>query len=363
MANNSVEIMICFVISQCMKLLRKLLFPFSILYGCVIAIRNFLFDIKFFNSSQFKTPTIVVGNLSVGGTGKTPQIEYLIRLLQDSFKVAVLSRGYKRKSEGFILADKTSTAEIIGDEPFQFYKKFQKIVVSVDADRANGIQKLEQIINAPDVILLDDAFQHRKVKAGLYILLTSYNNLYVNDFMLPSGNLREYRKGAARANIIIVTKCPAELSEKEQKNIREILKTTAFQQVFFTTINYDNELKGEVSISLDELKKKTILLITGIANPSPLISYLNSKNMIFKHLKYPDHHHFSEKELSEIKRLQNENTVILTTEKDYMRLGNKLKNCYYISIETTFINHQHDFDKTIIKYVEQSTRNGSIPSK
>lgn len=347
-----------FVISQHMKLLRKLLFPFSIIYGWVTAIRNLFYNTKVLKANTFKTPTIVVGNLSVGGTGKTPQIEYLIRLLQPLYKVAVLSRGYKRKSSGFIIADETSNAEIIGDEPFQFYKKFPKIAVSVDADRSNGIALLEQLANAPEVILLDDAYQHRKVAAGCYILLTSYNNLYVNDFMLPTGNLRENRKGAKRAQIIIVTKCPANLSDDAQREIHKKLKPTMYQRVFFTTINYDSKLKGKDTLMIDELIGKDVVLITGIANPNPLIAHLNSKNILFKHLKYADHHHFSEKDLNEIKLLQTENTIILTTEKDYMRLGNSLKNCYYITIETKFINHQNDFDTIIKKYVEQSSRNG-----
>ena len=341
-----------------MKFLRNLLYPFSLLYGLITSVRNYLYENGVLEANQFDTPTIVVGNLSVGGTGKTPQIEYLIRLLKDNFKVAVLSRGYKRKSEGFVLADKTSTAEIIGDEPFQYYKKFENILVCVDADRTNAIEELEHLTKAPEVILLDDAFQHRKVKGGLNILLTSYNNLYVNDFMLPTGNLLENRKGAKRAQIIIVTKCPANLSDDAQREIHKKLKPTMYQRVFFTTINYDSKLKGKDTLMIDELIGKDVVLITGIANPNPLIAHLNSKNILFKHLKYADHHHFSEKDLNEIKLLQTENTIILTTEKDYMRLGNSLKNCYYITIETKFINHQNDFDTIIKKYVEQSSRNG-----
>ena len=341
-----------------MKFLRNLLYPFSLLYGLITSVRNYLYENGVLEANQFDTPTIVVGNLSVGGTGKTPQIEYLIRLLKDNFKVAVLSRGYKRKSEGFVLADKTSTAEIIGDEPFQYYKKFENILVCVDADRTNAIEELEHLTKAPEVILLDDAFQHRKVKGGLNILLTSYNNLYVNDFMLPTGNLRENRKGAKRAQIIIVTKCPSNLSDDAQREIHKKLKPTMYQRVFFTTINYDSKLKGKDTLMIDELIGKDVVLITGIANPNPLIAHLNSKNILFKHLKYADHHHFSEKDLNEIKLLQTENTIILTTEKDYMRLGNSLKNCYYITIETKFINHQNDFDTIIKKYVEQSSRNG-----
>jgi tetraacyldisaccharide 4'-kinase len=189
-----------------MNLLRKILFPFAILYGFITSIRNFLFDTGILRSYSFDLPVIAVGNLSVGGTGKTPQIEYLIRLLSDKYKVATLSRGYKRQSEGFVLANSTSDAVQLGDEPFQFYQKFKNIQVAVDANRKNGIEQLLSNSNAPEVILLDDAFQHRKVKAGFYIMLTSFGDLYCNDFMLPTGNLRESRNGVQRANVVIVTK-------------------------------------------------------------------------------------------------------------------------------------------------------------
>ena len=182
-----------------MNLLRKLLFPFAILYGLITSIRNFLFDKDILKSYSFDLPVIAVGNLSVGGTGKTPQIEYLIRLLSDKYKIATLSRGYKRKSKGFILAEANANAATLGDEPFQFFQKFPSIQVAVDADRKNGIEQLLLQTEKPEIILLDDAFQHRKVKAGFYILLTSYGDLYSDDFMLPTGNLRESRSGAARA--------------------------------------------------------------------------------------------------------------------------------------------------------------------
>src|SRR6187402_1934602 len=191
-----------------MNFLRKILFPFAILYGFITSIRNFLFDKGILKAYSFDLPVIAVGNLSVGGTGKTPQIEYLIRLLSDKYKVATLSRGYKRQSEGFVLASPASDALQLGDEPFQFYKKFRNIQVAVDANRKNGIEQLLSDSNSPEIILLDDAFQHRKVKAGFYILLTSYGDLFCNDYMLPTGNLRESRSGAQRANIVIVTKCP-----------------------------------------------------------------------------------------------------------------------------------------------------------
>lgn len=342
-----------------MNFLRKILFPFALLYGLITSLRNYLFDIKVLKSTKFKTPIIVVGNLSVGGTGKTPQIEYLIRLLQNHYKVAVLSRGYKRKSKGFVLADETVNSEIIGDEPFQYYQKFSDIVVCVDANRTNGIQQLEQLSNPPDVILLDDAFQHRKVQGGYNILLTSYNDLYVDDFMLPTGKLRENKSGANRAQTIIVTKCPNNLTEEAQQKIIKRLKPTDSQGVFFTYIAYDNELKGTSKVSLNEIENTEILLITGIANPTPLIEYLTNQNIKFKHLKYPDHYHFKTNDIAEITTtfnlLSSNKKMILTTEKDYVRIFDQLKNVYYISIKTTFINHENDFDQLIKNYVEQSS--------
>lgn len=329
------------------------------MYGLIITIRNFLYTKNILKSTKFKTPTIVVGNLSVGGTGKTPQIEYLVRLLQSEYKIAVLSRGYKRKSEGFVLADKLATAESIGDEPFQFYKKFSNITVCVDANRTNGIQQLEKLENPPDIILLDDAFQHRKVVGGFNVLLTSYNSLYVDDFMLPTGNLREPSFGAKRAQAIIVTKCPSNLSHKAQQDILNKLKLKNNQPVFFTTISYDEVLKGDDEINLTDLKGSEVVLITGIANPTPLTNYLNEKEVHFKHLEYPDHYNFKEKDIVEIQsiyeRVQSKNKIVLTTEKDYVRIFGRLKNVYYISIKTSFINHKNSFDTIIENYVGKST--------
>jgi len=336
--------------------LRQIAYPLSVLYGIITSFRNFLYNKHIFKSTAFKTPVIVVGNLSIGGTGKTPQIEYLIRLLKNEYKIAVLSRGYKRKSKGFIIADKNTTAEIIGDEPYQYYKKFEDIIVAVDANRTNGIHLLEELENPPDIILLDDAFQHRKVKAGLNILLTSYNNLYVDDMLLPTGNLREKINGAKRAQIIIVTKCPSDISKKEQLNITEKLNPTSQQTIFFTTIEYNNKLKGFSTFNLDELKNVELLLITGIANPTPLIDYLGSKKIKFKHLKYPDHYHFKNKDIEVINEMfyaiQSNKKIILTTEKDYVRIFAELRNLVFIEIKTKFVNGSIDFDKTIKNYVE-----------
>ena len=341
--------------------MRKIAFPFSILYGLITSLRNYLYDVALLKSTHFKTPTIVVGNLSVGGTGKTPQIEYLIDLLKNDYKIAVLSRGYKRKSKGFLMADATISAEIIGDEPFQIHLKYPEAIVCVDANRTNGITKLEEMENSPQVILLDDAFQHRKVRGGFNILLTTYDNLYVNDTMLPTGDLREKASGANRAQAIVVTKCPADISENEQMEITKKLHPKADQQVFFTSITYDTQLKGASTLDLSDLANFDILLVTGIANPKPLTDYLKSRNLHFNHLEYPDHHHFSLKEIAEINSafdsLSATNKIILTTEKDYVRTFAKLKNLHYISIKTTFIARKNEFDNLIKNYVEQSSGN------
>ncbi|HEY9167937.1 MAG TPA: tetraacyldisaccharide 4'-kinase [Lutibacter sp.] len=344
-----------------MNLFRKILVPFSLLYGMITAMRNYLFDIQILKSVKFKTPTIVVGNLSTGGTGKTPQIEYLIDLLKNDYKTAVLSRGYKRKSKGFILADENVSAETIGDEPYQIHLKYPEVIVCVDANRRNGIRKLEQLENPPEVILLDDAFQHRKVQGGFNIVLTSYADLYVNDMMLPTGNLREKASGANRAQVIIVTKCPNDISEKEQADITKKLHHKAHQKIFFTSISYDTQLKGESTLDLNDLADFEILLITGIANPNPLTEYIKRKKLNFKHLKYPDHHHFNINDIGEINSSYNSllgtNKILLTTEKDYVRIFRKLKNLHFISIKTTFIAQKNEFDNLIINYVEQGSGN------
>lgn len=334
-----------------MKILRILLFPFAILYGFITSTRNFLFDKGILKSTSFSVPVIAVGNLSVGGTGKTPQIEYLIRLLSDKFKVATLSRGYKRKSEGFIVADDSVNAEIIGDEPFQYYKKFPKIRVAVDADRTNGIQKLLNQINPPEIILLDDAYQHRKVKADLYILLTAYNDLYADDFMLPTGNLRESRSGADRAKIVIVTKCPESLSPDEKNKIKSKLKLKPNQQLFFTSINYEETVfSKETEIQVTEIQKMDKVLLAGIAKPEPFFNYLKKPND--EMMKFPDHHDFSDDEIAEIKA-KSSDKLIITTEKDYVRIADKFpkEQLFYLPIQSSFLENRTDFDETILQFV------------
>ena len=340
-----------------MNLLRKILFPFAILYGLFTSMGNFFFDTRILKSYSFDLPVIAVGNLSVGGTGKTPQIEYLIRLLSDKYKIATLSRGYKRQSTGFILAQADSNAKIIGDEPFQFFEKFPFIQVAVDADRKNGIEQLLLQKEKPKVILLDDAFQHRKVKAGFYILLTSFGDLYSDDFMLPTGNLRESASGAKRANVIIVTKCPYNLSLDEQDDIKKRLKVVENQELYFTFIAYQEFIYGEnQKINVKEIKAATKLLVAGIAKPEPFFTYLKNSNDAC--LSFPDHHNFTDKDILEIKNLA-QNNIIITTEKDYMRLKGSLpdEQLFYLPIKSTFISASENFDKTIIDYVGTSTRN------
>lgn len=338
-----------------MNFLRKILFPLAMIYWLVTFIRNLLYDKGILKSYTFDIPIIAVGNLSVGGTGKTPQIEYLIRLLSENYKVAVLSRGYKRATEGFVLADENATATSIGDEPFQFYSKFPNIQVAVDANRKNGIEQLLNSPNKPDLILLDDAFQHRKVKAGFYILLTAYGDLFSDDYSLPFGNLREPSFGKKRANVIIVTKCPKDLSELAQSQIKQQLNTK--QPVFFTTIAYDDCVFGtNQKIATEIIQSEDKVLVAGIAKPKLFFDFL--KKETDETLVFPDHHQFSEQDCDHILATA-KGRKIITTEKDFVRLNGLLpkEQLFYLPIKSVFLNSMN-IDKTIKDYVGKSTRNG-----
>lgn len=340
-----------------MNLLRKILFPLAVLYGWVTQLRNFLYDRKILKSYAFDLPVIAVGNLSVGGTGKSPMIEYLIRLLSPEYKIATLSRGYKRKSEGFVLADSNASAQSIGDEPFQFHNKFPEVLVAVDANRKNGIENLLNQNPPPQVILLDDAFQHRKVKAGFYILLTAYGDLYADDFMLPTGNLRELRSGSERADVIVVTKCPPGLSARSQCSIRKKLRIRSNQQLFFTTIAYEGQIYSEnQSETVAEIKTESKLLLAGIAKPKPFFAYLQGENDVI--MEFPDHHHFSDTDIATIVNKAN-NKKIITTEKDYVRLKGKIPadRLFYLPIKNSFLSNAEQFDQTIQNYVGNNARN------
>ncbi|TVZ57722.1 lipid-A-disaccharide kinase [Flavobacteriaceae bacterium MAR_2010_105] len=333
-----------------MKILRKILIPFVPLYYSVTWLRNMLYDLGIKPSKSYAVPVICVGNLSVGGTGKSPMIEYLIRLLQSEYKVATLSRGYKRKSKGFVLANASSKAADIGDEPFQFHRKFKNIQVGVDTNRCHGIETLLEQHQPPNLILLDDAFQHRKVNAGLNILLTSYSDLFVNDMVLPAGNLREPKSGAERADIILVTKCPNDISASKKQEIVNSLKLLKHQKVFFSSVVYSESVKNdEDNFLLADLKGKHFTLVTGIANPKPLELYLKRNHLDFEHLQFKDHHEFSEKDI----QLLETKGLIVTTEKDFVRLEtnlNKTNKLYYLPIEVEIDNAQ-EFNKYITDFI------------
>jgi len=339
-----------------MKGLRFLLFPLGGLYWLITSLRNFCYKKGILTPYLAPIPIIAVGNLSTGGTGKSPQIEYLIRLLSDKYKISTLSRGYKRKSKGFVLADESSTFEELGDEPFQFFLKFENINVAVDSNRVNGIKNLLQFENSPEIILLDDAYQHRKVKATTYILLTAYNDLYCDDFILPVGNLREPQKGASRAEFVIVTKCPSNLCESEKERIKKKLKLNNNQHLFFTTISYDSYVfSAEIKQEISYIKSQTKVILAGIAKPEPFFDFVKNENDVL--LRYPDHHNFTDEQIEYIKQ-KAKGKQIITTEKDYVRIKDNFdKNqLFYLPIKTEFLTGGELFDKLIMKTIEREIR-------
>ena len=315
------------------------------MYGSIAALRNYFFDIGWLESKSYDLPVICVGNLSTGGTGKSPMVEFLIDLLQEDYRVGVLSRGYKRTTRGYKEVVLSNTAREVGDEPLQFKQNFPDATVAVCEDRRAGIEKLKAKV---DLILLDDAFQHRWVQPSTSLLLTPFNDLYSADYVLPTGNLREFRKGAKRADIIVVTKCPEGVAYAKLQQIEQNLKLLEHQKLYFSKIGYDKLIYGpSETLSIDYLEDKSFALVTGIANPKPLIHFLNRKEFKFKHIRFPDHHDFSE---AEIKRLK-KNEIILTTEKDYVRLQPKLGKfaIYYLPIMTLILKEQEVFFKKTIQ--------------
>lgn len=333
-----------------MRLLRKILLPVSLLYGWAMLLRNELYDRKILKSTSFGVPVISVGNLSVGGTGKSPMVEYLISLLKDDYRVATLSRGYKRSTQGFHLLKGDETALEVGDEPLQFKTKFPEVPVAVDEKRVHGIESLLSLENPPEIILLDDAFQHRKVAAGFYIILTPYNNLYIEDYVLPTGNLREPRSGAKRAQVVVVTKCPPDLGAKEKDKIREKLRIRPGQELYFSKIVYSTTaISVSGNVDFKYFREKSFTLITGIANPGPLVEFLKEQGLSFEHLSFPDHHNFTG---SEIKLLQSR-SLVLTTEKDFMRLKKSIsrEKLFYLPIKTELFTENEKFEKRIKTFV------------
>lgn len=313
-----------------MKYLKWLLFPFALIYHVILNTRNWFYDTGIFKSYTFKPTIICVGNLSVGGTGKSPMIEHLIKSFGNKSQVAVLSRGYKRKTKGFIEVKSNMAANEVGDEPLQFKRKFDSVGIFVDADRKHGIENILALYPKTQIILLDDAFQHRRVKADINILLTTFSHPYYNDFILPVGRLRESRLGAKRADIVIMTKCPKTLKDTEKQHIKSQLNQIKTKSILFSHIEYSEILKSSKS-EINFNAFDDFYLITGIANPKPLLQFLNENNKTFQHLNYPDHHQFSSKELAEIEKLPK---PILTTEKDFTRLTDVInRELFYIPIE------------------------------
>ena len=354
------------------------LLPFSWIYGSIVRFRNWLFDMGLKKSKSFSIPIISVGNITVGGSGKTPHVEYLIRLLHDKAKIAVLSRGYKRKSHGYVLAEESPTMPEIGDEPFQMHQKFSDIYVAVDAKRARGIENLQndEATKDVDVVLLDDAFQHRYVKPGINILLVDYHRLIIYDKMLPAGRLREPLSGKNRADIVIITKCPKDLKPMEFRVLTKAMDLYPFQKLYFTSIDYDTP-KGvfeEKQIELDKLQDYHVLLLTGIASPKQMEHDLKPMTKDITNLSFGDHHSFKGKDIDRINdafESMPEPRIIITTEKDAVRLREteglyeKVKsNMYELPIKVSFMLDQQDnFNEKIISYVRKNSRNSILAKR
>lgn len=350
-----------------MKLVRLLLFPFSILYGLGVILRNLAYDFGIFKSHKFELPVISVGNLSVGGSGKSPMTEYLVRLLKDKYKIATLSRGYGRKTSGFLYVDTNSLSSESGDEPLQFKRKFRDITVAVCENRAEGILRLEQ---DHEMIILDDAFQHRSVKPGLNILLLEYGTLFKQQWLLPTGDLREPLWAINRADIMVISKCPEKMNSEQQNAIRSKFRTDT---LFFSFLKYGNLKSFNENAhdrSLNSINQKSkVILLTGIAKASLLLEELASYGPELIHHQYPDHHQFSDKNIAklvnEFNELTGDDNLIITTEKDAQRLRTagiieQLKDLaiYYLPVEAAFNEPEvKKFNNLIEEYASKSTGN------
>lgn len=363
--------------------IRRALLPLSWLYGIGVNFRNWLFNRKILKQHAFDIPIICVGNLTVGGTGKTPHIEYLIRILSPWYKVAVLSRGYKRKSKGFLIVDADSKVRDVGDEPLQIKQKFPGTMVVVDKNRVAAIQKILSIEKAerPDVILLDDGFQHRHILPSLSILLADSNRPVFEDKLLPAGLLREPLKGKERASIVLVTKCDPDMQPIDFRIYTNGLDLFAYQQLYFTTFDYDSaqpvfpELQTG-PLLLDELRKKHLFLVTGIASPAPLVDKLEHKTYNLYTKFFPDHHQFTKEDIQSVRRMvqsvEDDNKIIITTEKDATRfralpfLDEELKKMlYYIPVRVTFVDDTEgsSFNHKILEHVRNHQTNSRLFKK
>ncbi len=356
--------------------IHEWLTPLSWLYGLGVGFRNLLFKLGILKSRAFDIPVISVGNITVGGSGKTPHVEYLVSLLKDKMKVAVLSRGYKRKSKGYVLANDDTTMREIGDEPYQMKQKFPKLYVAVDKKRTEGIDRLthDEQTKDVDVILLDDAYQHRYVKPGVNILLVDYHRLIIYDKLLPAGCLREPKEGKSRADIVIITKCPKDLRPMEYRVLMKALDLYPYQSLYFTTLIYDNlkQVYGTESMPINSLPDKcNVLLLTGIASPKQMQNDLSVYNYNLSYLSFSDHHNFSKKDIRTINRKFAElpsPKVIITTEKDVARikfvegLNDDVKESMYaLPVRIQFmLGQEEEFNNKIINYVRKNSRNSIL---
>ena len=345
--------------------MRILLWPISFLYSIVLKIRHKLYDWHLLKSTGFDLPIVCVGNLNLGGTGKTPTVEYLINILRPNYRVATLSRGYGRTTKGFQRADHQSSYRSIGDEPLQYFSKFPDVQVAVDENRVEGIGKLLASANPPEVVLLDDAFQHRKIKAGLNILLTEYQHLYCDDFLFPAGTLRDVKSASKRAHIIVVSKSPRRLSDNDKQQIISKLKPKKEQKVFFSSLEYAPlQPLNEKATPFSPDNADSVLAFCGIANPKPLVEELKRRYKTVDFLRFTDHHAYTGNDITTlVKRFENlggEKKIIVTTEKDAARLANSPYFCrferaplYDLPITVRF-HEEEKFNETILNYVRES---------
>lgn len=355
------------------------LWPLSLVFRLVTDIRNLMYDKGIIKSVRFNIPIISIGNITVGGTGKTPHTEYISDLLCKDFRVAVLSRGYNRKTRGFIEVKSSFTTNETGDEPLQIARKFPDVLVAVDEERVNGVKTILETHPETGVIILDDAFQHRRIKAGLSILLVDFNRLISRDHLLPYGRLREKWRNARRANLILVTKSPDGMSDTEMDKLKKELEISSRQYIFFTSTAYQDPIpvfenyNTEYHLSEADRKQQGAVLVTGIARPKPFKLYLEKFFEEIIHLVFPDHHHFNNDDLLKIDRgmekLKTRFKVILTTSKDAVRLRDFInispalkKSLYHIPVGVVFLkNGKQEFDNLIINYVRENNKDNRVP--
>jgi tetraacyldisaccharide 4'-kinase len=338
-----------------MNIARLLLYPFAILYDVVTSVRNRMYDLSLKPSASFDIPVIGVGNLSVGGTGKSPMIEHLIRRLADRYRIATLSRGYMRSTKGFRVAGSDDSPSTVGDEPFQFYRKFKdKVIVSVGEERAMAIPQIVHEFPDVEVILLDDAYQHRRVKPSFQILLTDYHHLFYKDALLPAGRLRESKRGADRADIVVVTKCPEHLSEEEMMQIETKISMYSNKPVFFATIRYADP----VPMNLGKPFDNPVVLVSGLADPTSLERYVRANFRLVHHVRFPDHHAYQRSDIDAIVEVaKKENASVITTEKDSVKIMTFDLNSFgqvpffYLPIEIDFIKNGKEFDEMVLNAV------------